>query len=69
MCYIGRLPLFLCSEIIENVSLSVYRKIGTQQETQTTFLITYAKPQEKHEMSLYQYFDYKTMKLTTTQDK
>ena len=59
MCYIGQLPLFLCSEIIENISLSGYRKIGTQQEAQTTFLITYAKRQEKHEMSLHQYFDYK----------
>ena len=65
MCHIGRLPLFLCSKNIEDVSISGYRKLGTQEQAQTTFLTTYANCQEKYDMSLHQYFDYKKTKQIT----
>ena len=62
MCHVGRLPLFLCSENIENVSLSGYRRIGTDSQAQTTFITTYANRLECYNMSLDQYFDYKKNK-------
>ena len=62
MCHVGRLPLFLCSENIENVSLSGYRRIGTESQAQTTFIMTYANRRECYNMSLDQYFDYKKNK-------
>ena len=57
MCYIGRLPLFLCSEVIENVSISGYKKIGTKSEYNSSFITKYANRSDYHNVSMHEYFD------------
>ena len=56
MCYIGRLPLFSCSELIENVSVSGYKKIGTGSEYNTSFITKYANQSDHLDKSMHEYF-------------
>ena len=57
MCYIARLPLFSCSEVIENVSISGYKRIGTGSEYSTSFITKYANRKEYLDKSMHEYFD------------
>jgi hypothetical protein len=60
ICQLLGLPLYSCSEAFQNVSLSGNVRLGTDDESRTTFLAQYARrsPELWH-MSLHQFFHYK----------
>ena len=57
MCYIGRLSLFDCSELIENVSVSGYYRLGSNRAYSTCFLTKYARRSSCLDKSMHEYFD------------
>ena len=63
LCQLVGLPLFLCSERIEQVSLAGEVRLSTEKESKTSFLCKYANRKDCHGMSMAQYFDYTKNKL------
>src|SRR5687767_8820906 len=60
MCQLAKLDLFLCSEVIETVSISGEYCVSISGESKNTFLVKYVKRDtpESREMSFHKYFHY-----------
>ena len=60
MCHLAKLPLYLCSESFETVSISGEYRLCTSGEAKSSFLSKYAKRDtDWGHMSLHQYFHFK----------
>src|SRR5688572_12022804 len=60
MCQLAKLPLYLCSESFETVSISGEYRLCTSGEAKSSFLSKYAKRDtDWSHMSLYQYFHFR----------
>src|SRR5687767_12979890 len=68
MCHLAKLPLYLCSESFETVSISGEYRLCTSGEAKSSFLSKYAnRDTDWSHMSLYQYFHFRKNSATSRQ--
>jgi hypothetical protein len=57
MCQVGKLPLVICSEVMDTISLSGVTKVSdSENNTFKTLLSRYSSQSIHHDKSLHEYF-------------
>ena len=57
MCELAKLPMVICSESIETISLSAAKRFTDGKETTSSFVTKYKNRDAQLDLSLHQYFN------------